>query len=401
MAPGSPARPTTLAPSPVSPGAGAGFGDWWRARRDRLLASPRFRRLAASFPLTRPIANRRARELFDLCAGFIYSQILLACVRLDVFALLRQAPLTPAEIAGRVDLPAEPARRLVAAAVSLRLLEERSGGRVGLGPLGAAMIDNPGIAAMVEHHALLYEDLADPVALLAGGGADTALGRYWAYARSDRPEDLSTERTGAYSALMGASQSMIAEVVLAAYPFSRHRCLLDVGGGEGAFVAAAAAKAPRLRLMLLDLPAVAARAERRFREAGLAERITTIGGDFFSQPLPEGADVVTLVRILHDHDDAAARALLAAVFRALPAGGTLIVAEPMAGTPGAEPIGDAYFGLYLFAMGQGRPRRPAELQAMLAEAGFWEIKLHTTRTPMLVRVMSARRTERRKTVNLN
>ena len=37
-----------------------------------------------------------------------------------------------------------------------------------LGPLGAAMVGNPGVAAMVEHHALLYADLADPVALLRG-----------------------------------------------------------------------------------------------------------------------------------------------------------------------------------------------------------------------------------------
>ncbi len=44
---------------------------------------------------------------------------------------------------------------------------------------------------------------------------------------------------------------------------------------------------------------------------------------------------------------------------ALPPGGTLLIAEPMAGTPGAEAMGDAYFGLYLWAMGSGRPRSAA------------------------------------------
>ena len=42
------------------------------------------------FPLTRPIARRRARELFDLCAGFVYSQVLLACVRLRLFEILAE-----------------------------------------------------------------------------------------------------------------------------------------------------------------------------------------------------------------------------------------------------------------------------------------------------------------------
>ena len=58
--------------------------------------------------------------------------------------------------------------------------------------------------------------------------------------------------------------------------------------------------------------------------------------------------------------------LLRAIRRALPAGGTLLIAEPMSGVRGAEPIGDAYFGFYLLAMGSGRPRTFARLKEMLA-----------------------------------
>ena len=60
---------------------------------DRLLASPRFRQFATRFPLTRPMARRRVRALFDLCAGFVYTQTLLACVRLRVFEILRDGPV--------------------------------------------------------------------------------------------------------------------------------------------------------------------------------------------------------------------------------------------------------------------------------------------------------------------
>ena len=58
------------------------LGDRWFGVRDFLLSSRRFQRFAAAFPLTRPIARRRAAALFDLCAGFVYSQVLVACVRL-------------------------------------------------------------------------------------------------------------------------------------------------------------------------------------------------------------------------------------------------------------------------------------------------------------------------------
>ena len=367
----------------------ASWRDRFRAWREGLTASPGFRRWAAAFPLTRPLARRRARALFDLCAGFIYSQILLACVRLRLFDLLREGPQPESALAARMDLPAEGASRLLRGAAALELVALRDDGRWALGPLGAAMIDNPGIAAMVEHHALLYADLADPVALLRRPRGGNALSGYWAYAGADAPGELQRDRTADYTALMAASQPMVAEEVIAAYDFRRHRCLLDVGGGSGAFLAAVAAATPDLRLMLFDLPAVAQQGRERFARLRLEARATAFGGDFAQDPLPSGADLVSLVRVLHDHDDEVVMGLLRSVRAALPAGGRLLVAEPMAGTPGAEPAGDAYFGIYLLAMGRGRPRRAEELQGMLRAAGFAQSRLLPTRTPLLTRVLVA------------
>ena len=367
----------------------ASWRDRFRAWREGLTASPGFRRWAAAFPLTRPLARRRARALFDLCAGFIYSQVLLACVRLGLFELLRDGPLSEPSLAARMDLPADGAARLLRAAAALDLLALRDDGRWALGPLGAAMIDNPGIAAMVEHHALLYADLADPVALLRRPRGGNALSGYWAYAGADAPDALQRDRTADYTALMAASQPMVAEEVIAAYDVRRHRCLLDVGGGSGAFLAAVAASAPALRLMLFDLPAVAEQGRARFARLRLDQRAEAFGGDFTADTLPEGADLISLVRVLHDHDDDVVLSLLRRARAALPPGGRLLIAEPMSETPGAEPAGDAYFGIYLLAMGRGRPRPPGELQAMLAKAGFARSRLLPTHTPLLTRVLVA------------
>ena len=76
---------------------------------------------------------------------------------------------------------------------------------------------------------------------------------------------------------------------------------------------------------------------------------------------------------------------------ALPAGGPLLRAEPMAGTPGAEAMGDAYFGFYLLAMGRGRPRSRAELTAMLAAAGFESVRQLATRLPLQTQLLVAHR----------
>jgi demethylspheroidene O-methyltransferase len=356
--------------------------------RDRLLASPRFQLWASRFPLTRPVARRRARALFDICAGFVYAQVLSACVRLQLFDILAEGPQPVATLAARLSLPEPAAARLLAAAASLRLAGRRRDGRYGLGSLGAAMLGNPAIAAMVEHHAMLYADLADPVALLRGERAGV-LAQYWPYAGAARPAELGAEQVAGYSALMAASQKLIAAEVLDAYPLRRHRCLLDLGGGEGAFLQAAASRAPGVRLVLFDLPAVAARARARFAAAGLSGRAEAVGGDFLADALPAGADIVSLVRVIHDHDDAAALAILRAARRALPPGGTLLLAEPMAGAAGAEPVGEAYFGFYLLAMGSGRARTPDELAGLLRAAGFATSALRRTRTPMLTGLIVA------------
>lgn len=356
--------------------------------RNRLVASPRFRAWAAAFPLTRPIARRRTRALFDLCAGFVYSQVLHACVQLHLFDILAEGPQTAAALAQRLSLPLPGAERLLLAAASLRLLSHRRG-RFGLGPLGAAMVGNAAIAQMVLHHRMLYADLEDPVSLLRGEAASTALNQYWAYTGAGQPAALASEHVAAYTALMAASQPLVAGEVLAAYPLRRHRRLLDVGGGDGSFVQAALHATPGLHATVFDLPAVAERARARFSDSGLSARATATGGDFGSDALPTGADVVSLVRVIHDHDDPVALAILQAARRALPPGGTLLLAEPMSGTAGAEPIGDAYFGFYLLAMGRGRARTTAELSAMLAQAGFGQIRRIPTHTPLLVSVLTA------------
>jgi demethylspheroidene O-methyltransferase len=81
---------------------------------------------------------------------------------------------------------------------------------------------------------------------------------------------------------------------------------------------------------------------------------------------------------------------LRAARQALPADGTLLLAEQMSGTPGAQAMGDAYFGFYLLAMGRGQPRTRPQLEALLRVAGFGRIRMVRTATPLQTRVLLAR-----------
>lgn len=362
----------------------------WIAWRNAVLADPRFQQFAARFPLTRPIVRSKARVMFDLVAGFTYSQVIAACIELRLLDLLAEGARDTADIAGAIDVPIDGTDRLLRAATALKLVERIGPARWALGGDGAALRGNHGIAEMVAHHRLLYADLADPVALLRRGAGGGQLSHYWTYAESVGQGD--GDQVAAYSGLMAASQPLIATHVIDSYPFDRHRRMLDVGGGQGAFVAAVAARVPGITLGLFDLPAVGARARAALDAAGYGPRVTIHGGNFLSDPLPQGHDLITLIRVLHDHDDAPAMQLLRNIHAALPPGGRLLIAEPMAETAGAEAAGDGYFGMYLWAMGSGRPRSMNEIAGMLRSAGFARTERVPTPLPLTVSAIAAQRT---------
>ncbi|MBU6373813.1 MAG: methyltransferase [Alphaproteobacteria bacterium] len=351
--------------------------------RNRLLLNPRFHAWAARFPLTRGLVARRAHALFDVIVGFVYAKVAAACVELGLLDVLARGAATRAALAQAIGLAPAQADALFKAAAALDLVQPLGPERLALGMQGAALLGTPGVRDIVLHHALLYADMADPVAFLKRSGPGR-LGAYWSYAANPEPQHVTGDAADAYSTLMARSQPMVAAQAVAAYPFRRARAILDVGGGEGAFLTAIAPAAPDARLMLFDLPAVAARARLRLDAAGLGARVDIHAGDFHGGGLPRGADLVTLVRVLHDHDDAPAAALLRAVREALPPGGRVAVIEQMGGR---SAVSDAFFNLYLLGMGAGRARTPDEIARMLRAAGFTRTRRIATPTPLIAEIV--------------
>lgn len=363
-----------------------GFEDQWRRWRNRMIASPRFQAFAADFPLTRPVARARSKALFDLIAGFTYSQTLAACLELGLFERLAMEPASLETLAKDLGFEPKNLERLLKAAVSLDLLEQSGTGAYDLGIHGAALRGNPYIAGFIRHHALLYADLLNPVALVRGG-QETALSRYWAYAGDGENSPASRRAVADYTELMAASQQAVAREILALHDFSDARHLIDIGGSNGTFIAAAAGRYPHLHFTLFDLPAVTEIGLETFEKQGISDRTQIAPGSFLTDPLPKGADVATLIRVLHDHDDDSALVILTGIRKALPPKGRLILAEPLSGAPDTAPIADAYFGLYFAAMGQGKTRNPEEIAHLGRKAGFGRISAPVSRMPLITSVM--------------
>lgn len=350
----------------------------------RAAMSPRFHAIMERIPGLRLKSRAEGRALFDVVSGFVQSQALLALVELRVLHRLSEGAASLPALAQMTGVPEARMQILVQAGAALKLLRQARG-LWHLTPRGGAFLTVPGLEAMVRHHDVLYRDLADPVAFFRGQ-TQPELAGFWPYVfgAGGAADPALAAR---YSRLMADSQALVAADTLRLVSLRDARHLMDVGGGTGAFLRAVAAQYPALRLTLFDLPAVVA-------GAAALPQMAVHPGSFRDDPLPEGADLISLIRVLYDHSDATVSALLGAVFAALPPGGRLLISEPMSGGARPDPATDVYFAVYTLAMQTGRTRSAAEIAGLLHAAGFAEIRSLPGPRPYVTSAVTAQKPAR-------
>ncbi len=325
--------------------------------------------------------------MFDLLAGFCHSQVLMALVQLDLLNIVGEKPATAKDLAQQTRVPEDRMEVLLRAAVALRLLKRKSRGRVALTRSGAALLGVPGLTQMISHHDVLYRDLADPAAFFRGE-VDTELARFWPYVFGG---EMDPDVAATYSDLMAESQVLVAEDTLRTVPLKDTTHLMDIGGGTGAFLEAVGRKYSHIQLGLFDLPQVAPEATARFAKTGLKARSTVHPGSFKTGPVPEGADTLSLIRVLYDHADDTVTDLLAKCFDALPSGGRLLISEPMSGGAKPDRATDVYFSIYTLAMQTGKTRSAEDIKALCEAAGFADLKVYPARRSYVTQCVTARK----------
>ena len=169
------------------------------------------------------------------------------------------------------------------------------------------------------------------------------------------------------AAMTGLSAGMV-ESIVAAYDFSQIRSIVDVGGGEGALLAAILAANPHMRGIVFDLPHVLTGASDVLQRAGVADRCELVTGSFF-ETIPAAADAYMLKSIIHDWDDAGALAILRCCRLAIPNTGTLLLVEH-ALKPVNEPDPARFSDLNMLVMLGGQEREPDEFERLCVDAGF-------------------------------
>lgn len=352
----------------------------------RIAMSPRFHALCERIPGLRHIARSEGRALFDVVSGFVQSQALFALVELRILHRLADGPADLAALGLQSGIPADRLRILLQAGAALKLLREKAG-LWHLTTRGAAFLTVPGLEAMVLHHDVLYRDLRDPVAFFRGETTPELAG-FWPYVfgAGGAADPQLAQR---YSQLMADSQGLVAADTLRLVSLRGVGHLMDVGGGTGAFLAAVGRAYPDLRMTLFDLPAVVPGATERL--SPFVPRVAICPGSFRDDPLPRGADAISLIRVLYDHADSTVTALLRACHDALPPGGRLVISEPMSGGAHPDAATDVYFSVYTLAMQTGRTRSAKEITTMLRGAGFETVQNKGSLRPFVTSCLCATR----------
>jgi acetylserotonin N-methyltransferase len=161
--------------------------------------------------------------------------------------------------------------------------------------------------------------------------------------------------------------------VVRAFDLSRFKTLADLGGATGHLAIAACEAWPELGAIVTDLAEVIPVASEQIAKSPARDRINVMAADFFNDDLP-AADLYALGRILHDWQESRIEMLLGKIFKALPAGGALLIAERLLDEDRSGPLGAHMQSLNMLVCTEGRERTLSEYESLLKRAGFSKVR---------------------------
>lgn len=319
-------------------------------------------------------------QLQQMIMGFRTTQLLHVAAALGIADQLEAGPRPVAALAAACGCRAEPLNRMLRALATLGIVRELADGSFELASLGEHLRTQAegslrAMAALYGERWIwdAYGNLLHSVR--TGEPAFDAVHgrRFFDYLQ----EDDSAARS--FNAAMTSYSAQEISAVTAAYDFSRFHTIADIGGGHGRLLGAMLRASRDTRGILFDLPAVCAGAQQVLDDAGVADRVSVVSGDFFSA-VPRGAQLYVMKSIIHDWDDDSARHILANCRAAMTRDARLLLIERLIGDPN-EADEAKLFDISMLAMLGGRERTAGEYRALLESVGLRMMRTLATASP--------------------
>lgn len=308
-------------------------------------------------------------SLHSLLGGYRNTALLYIAAKLKIPDLLVNGPRSCHELAETLNVHAPSLHRVLRGLVVLGVCSEMDGERFGLTTLGEKLRSNTdgpeySLAILnVEENAVAWNDLLHSVT--TGGTAfDHVFGESPWQHRQKNPEI-----NRRFNEWLEDGAASVGRALSTAYDFSVHQTVADVGGGQGALLAAILQAHHSLQGVLFDQAHVVSAARQRFESAGVQSRCRIVEGDFFNA-ISQGADVYLLKSILHDWDDEKCSLILKNCGMVLKSGQPLLVVEKIMPDLAADHPVTIMSDLQMLAVTGGKERTSAEYEKLFIASGF-------------------------------
>ncbi|MEV0251476.1 methyltransferase [Nocardia sp. NPDC050712] len=309
--------------------------------------------------------------LADVANGYMSSQIIHAAAELEIADLLADGPRSSAELAAATSTHSSSLLRLLRALVALGVLAQSEPDRFELTELGNHLRkDAPDTIRDVVRY------LCSPWVWASFGGilhslrtGDPAFDHIHGMPGFDYLAKHPAE-AAKFNAAMSQMTRETGTGIVADYDFSAFPTVVDVGGGNGTLMAEILGTAPDSKGIVFDTPSGVSAAQAKLEAAGVADRVVTIGGDFF-ESVPAGGDAYVMKYILHDWNDEKSLLILRNIRKVIEPTGKLIVFEraiPELIVPDHHRA--LLSDLLMLVLTGGRERTVPEYRELFAATGF-------------------------------
>ena len=302
--------------------------------------------------------------IFQVGCGFMASKLLFVANEVGIFEQLADSPATLDELTQRIGMPGRTMRILTDAMVALGFVENH-GGRYHNGAAALSFLSGRG-----------NEDLRPLLRYL-----DRLNYSMWMKleeaVRTGKPVfkdlKLTEEEQRIYSEGVESFTVEAANALAATYDFTSHHRVLDLGGGTGSFLSAVLRQASHLEAILFERPQVAAVARRRIPQT-IANRISVVEGDFFTDPIPQDNDVIIIANVMHlllpEHN----LVLLRRLRQNVRDDATLLLVDFWTNSTHTEPMFAALMaGAFLLRTGEGDIYSEEEVRNWLQTSGWRQV----------------------------
>ena len=324
-----------------------------------------------------PELNLQIDSLFDIANGHTKSQLLLAAIELKVFDHL-STPQSAESVADQLDTHPEYTRFLLDGLTALNLLFKKDG----------CYHNCPDTQVTLHSQSPAYLGKMFSMMDQMSSSIMADIGQRLRSGPSDEPVDLGNEaiwaahaRSMANYQRSGAAQQMATRIAQIE-GFESFEKMLDLGGGPGLYCLAMVAEHPNMRGVIFDQPAVTQVAEEFIAEYEMADRVTTMGGDYLNDPIGEGYDLIWASATLNFARDGL-DAMIEKIHAALKPGGVFVSHADGLTQERTQPAAYVLGSMAWMFSGQDIMFNSGEIAEAMKRAGFASVESAPVETPMM------------------